>query len=76
LAIQLFAQRFPVQLHKGMLLGNQAHYVICDSRPGSQARQMELAHFSAAAHVVHQVKRIPFATDESHDSTSNFHQLV
>jgi hypothetical protein len=59
-----------------MLLGNQAHHIIGDSRAGSQARQMELAHFSAAAHVMHQVKRIPFAADESHDVTSNFHQLV
>jgi hypothetical protein len=34
---------------------------------------MELAHFSATAHVVHQVKRVSFAADESHDVTSNFH---
>jgi hypothetical protein len=32
---------------------------------------VELAHFSAAAHVVHQVERIPFAADKSHGFTSN-----
>jgi hypothetical protein len=30
---------------------------------------MELAHFSAAAHVVHQVERISFAADKSHGIT-------
>jgi hypothetical protein len=33
---------------------------------------MKLAHFTAAAHVVHQVKSISFAADESHGITSNF----
>jgi hypothetical protein len=59
-----------------MLFGHFAHHVICNSRAGSETRQVELAHFTAAAHVVHQVKRISFAADESHDVTSNFHQLL
>jgi hypothetical protein len=37
----------------------------------SQASQVQLAHFIAAAHVVHQVEEISFAADKSHDGTSN-----
>jgi len=72
LAVQLFTQRFPVQLHEGMLFSNFANQVIGDSRVGSEPRQMQLAHCSAAAHVVHQVERISFAADKSHDVTSEF----
>jgi hypothetical protein len=68
----LRAQRFPIQLYERMLFGNFAHQVIGNSRTGSETCQMELAHFSAAAHVVHQVEGISFAADESHGSTSNF----
>ncbi len=71
LAVQLFAQRLPVQLHEGMLFGNLANQVIGDSGVGSEPRQMQLAHLSAAAHIVHQVERIPFAADKSHDVTSD-----
>src|SRR6266481_3988305 len=42
------------------------------SRTGSQPGQVELPHFSAAAHAVHQVERISFAADKSHDVTSCF----
>jgi hypothetical protein len=30
-----------------------------------------LPHFFAVAHIVHQIKRIPFATNKSHDVTSH-----
>ncbi len=76
MTVQLIAQGFPVQLHEGMLFGNFPHHIIGNSRPGSETSQMELPHFSAAAHVMHQVKRIPFAADKSHGITSNFHHLV
>jgi hypothetical protein len=76
LAVQLIAQGFPIQRHEGMLLGNFPHQIIGNSRAGSQPGQMELPHFSAAAHVVHQVKRISFAADKSHDGTSNFRYLL
>jgi len=56
-----------------MLLGNFTHEIISNSRTGSETGQMELAHFSVAAHVVHQVERIPFAADKSQDVTSNLH---
>jgi hypothetical protein len=42
----------------------------------SQPGQMQLAHFSAPAHIVHQVQRISFAADKSHDVTSNFRYPV
>jgi hypothetical protein len=30
-----------------------------------------LPHFSAAAHIVHQIERIPFPADKGHDLTSS-----
>jgi hypothetical protein len=59
-----------------VLPGDFAHKVIGNSDAGPEARQMELQHFSAAAHVVHQVERIPFAADKSHGITSNFRHLL
>jgi Rps23 Pro-64 3,4-dihydroxylase Tpa1-like proline 4-hydroxylase len=55
-----------------MLFGNFANQVIGDSCMRSEPGQMQLAHFSVAAHVVHQVERVSFAPDKSHDVTSNF----
>ncbi len=76
LTVQLFPQGFPIELHEGMLFGNFTHQVIGNSRAGAETGQMELAHFSAAAHVVHQVERISFAADKSHGCTSNFRHLA
>jgi hypothetical protein len=59
-----------------MLFGNFPHHIIGNSRTGSETRQVELPHFSAATHVVHQVKRISFAADKSHGITSNFRHAV
>jgi hypothetical protein len=53
-----------------MLLGNFPHQIIRNSRTRSKTCQMELTHFSAAAHIVHQVERISFAADKSHGITS------
>jgi hypothetical protein len=68
LTIRLLAQRIPVQLYKGMFLGNFAHYLIRNVRAFSKAGQMKLPHFSAAAHVVHQIKRVSLPADKSHTS--------
>jgi len=71
LVIQLSAQPSPVELHERVLLGDFTNNFVGNSCAVSQARKVELAHFSAAAHVVHQVERIPFAADKSHGFTSN-----
>jgi len=71
LVIQLSAQPSPVERHERVLLGDFTNDFVGDSRAVSEARKVELAHFSAAAHVVHQVERIPFAADKSHGFTSN-----
>jgi hypothetical protein len=72
----LIAQRSPIQLHEWMFLGNFAHDFLGNSRTMSEAGQMKLEHFTAAAHIVHQVERIPFAADKSHDFTSNSRHAV
>ena len=67
----LLAQSSPVELHKRMFLRNFLDDLLGNARALSQTRQMELLYFFAAAHVVHQVERIPFAADKSHGFTSN-----
>jgi hypothetical protein len=52
-----------------MFLGHYADNFIGNPRAFAQASEVELLHFSAAAHIVHQVISIPFAADESHDQT-------
>jgi hypothetical protein len=73
-AVDLFAQRPPVELHEGMFLGNLFDHSLCNSRTVTQPCQVQLLHFAAAAHVVHQVERISFAANECHNTypvTSN-----
>jgi hypothetical protein len=67
----LFAQGSPIESHKRVLLGHFANHLVGNSRAISQASQVQLAHFIAAAHVVHQVEEISFAADKSQDVTSN-----
>jgi hypothetical protein len=53
-----------------MFLGDFADNRIGDSGAFAQSSQMQLGHFSTAAHIVHQVESIPFSADKSHDFTS------
>jgi len=74
MTVDLLAQRLPVKLHERMLLRDLAYHSLGDSRAVSQSCEMQLPHFAASAHVVHQVKSIPFAANESHTAhpaTSN-----
>jgi len=66
MGVELFAQSPPVKVHEGVLFGNLANDAIGNSSAVAEAGQVKLPHFSAAAHVVHQVERIPFAANESH----------
>jgi hypothetical protein len=49
-----------------MFLGNFTYHLVRDASAFAEPSQMQLAHFSAAAHIVHQVVGIPFAANESH----------
>jgi hypothetical protein len=53
-----------------MLFRNFADDSVGNFRALAEPGEMQLLHFSAAAHVVHQIIRIAFATNESHDFTS------
>src|ERR1700758_1623082 len=66
MTVDLLAQSLPVEFDKRVLLRDLAHHSLRDPRAVSQSRQMQLPHFPAAAHVVHQVKGIPFSANESH----------
>lgn len=66
LVVQLFAQGAPVEIDEGMLLGDCLDDVVGDPGAIAEAGEMELPHFSAAAHIVHQVVGVSFATDKSH----------
>ena len=50
-----------------MFFGNLANHLVGDARACSQPGEVHLLHFSAVAHVVHQVKGVPFSANESHD---------
>jgi hypothetical protein len=67
LIVQLFAQGAPVEIDEGMLLGDCLDDVVGDPGAVAETSEVELLHFSAAAHIVHQIVGISFATDESHD---------
>jgi hypothetical protein len=56
-----------------MFLADFADNGVGDSRALAQTCEVQLLHFSAAAHVVHQIKHVSFATNESHDITMNLH---
>ena len=66
LAAQLFAKGAPVEIDEGMLLGDCFDDVVGDPGTVTEAGEVELPHFSAAAHIVHQVIGVSFATDKSH----------
>src|ERR1019366_1767051 len=66
-AAHLLAQMRPVEIEERMLPRDRPHYVVRDTRPLAKSRQMQLLHFSAAAHVVHQEIRFAFAAYESHN---------
>jgi hypothetical protein len=51
-----------------VFLSDLAHHAFRDSRSVAQSRQVQLQHFAAAADVVHQIERIPFAANESHET--------
>ena len=66
LAIQLFAKVAPVEFDEGMFLADFTHDLIGDAGSLAQPRQVQLPHFSTAAHVVHQVVGVSFAANEGH----------
>jgi hypothetical protein len=67
LVVQLFAEGAPVEIDEGMLLGDCLHDVVGDPGAVAEAGEVELPHFPAAAHIVHQIVGVSFATDKSHD---------
>ena len=76
LPVQLLPQSFPIELHKRMFFGHLADHLVSDPCTHSEPRQVDLLHFSAAAHVVHQKERFPFAANESHNLTPELRSLV
>jgi hypothetical protein len=70
MVVELFAQSPPVELHERVLLGNFAHHPVRDTRMFPESRQVKLFHFFAAAHVVHQIKAVPFAANDGNNLTS------
>jgi hypothetical protein len=52
-----------------MFLGYLPYHLVGDTRAYSEACQVNLLHFSAAAHIVHQKEGLSFAANESHDLT-------
>src|SRR6266849_1547089 len=50
-----------------MLLGDCLDDVVGDPCAVAETGEVELPHFSAAAHIVHQIVGVSFATDKSHD---------
>ena len=50
-----------------MLFGNFANDRIGDASAFAEASEVQLAHFTAAAHIVHQVIEISFAANKGHD---------
>jgi hypothetical protein len=74
MTVELLAQGPPVQLHEWMLFRDFFYHPFRNSRAVTQSRQMQLTHFAAAAHIVHQVERISFAANkghQTHPATSN-----
>src|SRR6266436_7734284 len=74
MTVNLLAQCPPVQLDEWMFLRDLLYHPLRNSRAVAQSRQVQLKHFSAAAHIVHQVKRISFAANKCHhlhSKTSN-----
>jgi len=59
LVVQLFAQRAPVEIDEGMFLGDFLDDVVGDAGAVAETSEMELLHFSAAAHIVHQIVGVP-----------------
>src|SRR5690348_7540151 len=73
--VGLFAERAPIQLHEGMFFRDFADDFVGDARAFTQTCQMQLLHFAVVTHIVHEVERIPFSPNESHDSTSGLRNL-
>src|SRR5258707_2675892 len=74
MTVDLLAQCPPVQLDEWMFLRDLLYHPLRNSRAVAQSRQVQLTHFSAAAHVVHQIERISFAANKchrTHSKTSN-----
>lgn len=66
LAIDLFTQGTPVEFDERMLFGDFADDGIGDAGAFAEPGEMELAHFTAAAHVVHQVVGVTFTANKGH----------
>src|SRR5258708_33686589 len=49
-----------------MFLGDFLDDVVGDAGAVAKTSEMELLHFSAAAHIVHQIVGVSFSTDKSH----------
>src|SRR5580692_12294323 len=72
LAVQLFAQSAPVEFYEGVFLAHFFYDFVGNSRPLAESCQVQLLHFSTAAHIVHQVVGISFTSHESHIRTSAY----
>src|SRR5437899_10730622 len=66
LTIQLFAKFAPVEFYEGMFFADFPHNLIGNTRPFAKLCQVQLLHFSIAAHVVHQIVGVSSAANESH----------
>jgi hypothetical protein len=74
MTVDLLAQCAPVELDERVFLRDLAYHSLGYPRAVSQSRKVQLPHFSAAAHIVHQVESVSFAANESHTAhpaTSN-----
>jgi hypothetical protein len=69
LIVQLLAEGTPVEFNEGMFLGDFTDDLVRDASAFAEPSEMQLLHFSAAAHVVHQVVGVPFAANKSHRSS-------
>src|ERR1700674_4484013 len=64
--IDLLAQFVPVDIHKGIRTGDLSHDVVGDAGAFPELGQVQLLDPVAFANVMHQVKRVPFATKKGH----------
>ena len=67
MTVDLFSQSLPVELHERVFLRDFAHHSLRDPRSVSQSRKVQLPHFSAPAHIVHQVESVSLAANKSHE---------
>src|SRR5436305_7064868 len=74
--IDLLTQCPPIELDEWMLLRHFFDHPLRNARAVAQARQVQLTHFAAPAHVVHQVERVSFAANKCHHTHSQNSDLL